>query len=185
VSAAPNSGVSRFACAGTAKPFCHRIAHHSRYGGQFPGDPIGNSYCVVVRDASLEMSCTPFSDVEQEAIVLNAVWGMIDGMVNYAIFDKGDAVENVTLLCPIAYRARWERVRHDLFRVASSPDGAKRNPGLHPRETRIKRRPIRAALAQVETRPLILFSRQDQKVSLLPLCPTKNEQSHDHHFIRC
>jgi hypothetical protein len=115
VSAAPNSGVSRFACAGTAKPFCHRIAHHSRYGGQFPGDPIGNSYCVVVRDASLEMSCTPFSDVEQEAIVLNAVWGMIDGMVNYAIFDKGDAVENVTLL----FKGVSDRVSRTLGKGAS------------------------------------------------------------------
>jgi len=61
------------------------------------------------------MSCTPFSHVEQEAIVLNAVWGMIDGMVNYAIFDKGDAVENVTLL----FKGVSDRVSRTLGKGAS------------------------------------------------------------------
>ncbi len=44
------------------------------------------------------MSRPPFTQIEQEAIILNAVWSMIDEMVNYAIFDKSDSVENVTLL---------------------------------------------------------------------------------------
>lgn len=39
-----------------------------------------------------------FTKVEQEAIILNAVWEMIDGMVNYAMFVKNDRVENANLM---------------------------------------------------------------------------------------
>lgn len=39
-----------------------------------------------------------FSPIEQEAIVLFAVWDMIGEMVNYALFVKGDGVEDVQLM---------------------------------------------------------------------------------------
>ena len=39
-----------------------------------------------------------FTKTEQEAIVLNAVWDMIDGMVNYEIFVKHESVENTNLM---------------------------------------------------------------------------------------
>lgn len=40
----------------------------------------------------------PFTPVEKEAIILNAVWEMIDGMVNYAMFVKYDEITNTNLL---------------------------------------------------------------------------------------
>jgi hypothetical protein len=39
-----------------------------------------------------------FTKVEQEAIILNAVWEMIDGMVNYGMFVKYDRIENTNLM---------------------------------------------------------------------------------------
>src|SRR5258708_6005149 len=39
-----------------------------------------------------------FTKIEQEAIILNAVWEMIDGMVNYEMFVKHDKVEDTNLL---------------------------------------------------------------------------------------
>lgn len=38
-----------------------------------------------------------YSKTEQEIIVLRAVWDMIDGMVNYAIFKKEHAIDNAQL----------------------------------------------------------------------------------------
>lgn len=39
-----------------------------------------------------------FSKIEQEAIVLKAVWEMIDGMVNYEMFVKNTRTENTNLM---------------------------------------------------------------------------------------
>src|SRR4051812_13076915 len=39
-----------------------------------------------------------FTKVEREAIILNAVWEMIDGMVNYAMFVKHEKVEDTNLM---------------------------------------------------------------------------------------
>src|SRR5260221_9744074 len=39
-----------------------------------------------------------FTKVEQESIILNAVWEMIDNMVNYGMFVKHDKVENTNLM---------------------------------------------------------------------------------------
>lgn len=38
-----------------------------------------------------------FNETEQEAIILNAIWGMINGMVNYEIFVKNDSTTDVVL----------------------------------------------------------------------------------------
>ncbi|HEX6957304.1 MAG TPA: hypothetical protein VF194_04895 [Ferrovibrio sp.] len=38
-----------------------------------------------------------YNKVEQEVILLNAVWKMIGGMVNYQLFVKGHGTEDVTL----------------------------------------------------------------------------------------
>jgi len=38
-----------------------------------------------------------FSKLEQEAVILNAVWDMIDGMVNYAMFDKAAKIHDTNL----------------------------------------------------------------------------------------
>src|SRR3546814_11343752 len=44
-----------------------------------------------------ERSDSTFNAIEQEAIVLLAVWGMIGEMVNYLLFVKGDTTEDVQL----------------------------------------------------------------------------------------
>lgn len=40
---------------------------------------------------------TPYTETEQEIIVLRAVWDMIDGMVNYEIFEKRHGTTNALL----------------------------------------------------------------------------------------
>lgn len=39
----------------------------------------------------------PYTKLEQEVVVLRAVWDMIDGMVNYEIFEKEHATDNAQL----------------------------------------------------------------------------------------
>jgi hypothetical protein len=51
-------------------------------------------------------SVTVFSKTEQEAIVLKAVWGMIDDMVNYGMFAKSEKTENTNLMFNTATHAR-------------------------------------------------------------------------------
>jgi hypothetical protein len=46
------------------------------------------------------MRAEQFSDLEQEAIVLFAVWDMLTGMVNYAFFEKFEERAGVTLMFP-------------------------------------------------------------------------------------
>ena len=41
---------------------------------------------------------TTFSETEQEAIILNAMWGMIDDMVNYEMFVKTERTTDVVLM---------------------------------------------------------------------------------------
>jgi hypothetical protein len=39
-----------------------------------------------------------FTEIEQESIVLNAVWQMIDDMVNYGMFVKHQKLDNTNLM---------------------------------------------------------------------------------------
>ncbi len=41
---------------------------------------------------------TTFNETEQEAIILNAMWGMIDDMVNYEMFVKAERTTDVVLM---------------------------------------------------------------------------------------
>lgn len=53
---------------------------------------------------------TSFTQTEQEAII-NAVWGMIDGMVNYEMFVKSELPRQhgcVTSPRPIAQAVYWD-----------------------------------------------------------------------------
>jgi hypothetical protein len=47
-----------------------------------------------------------FAPIEQEAIILNAAWEMVDDMVNYAMFVKSDEVENTNLMFKTSAHAR-------------------------------------------------------------------------------
>lgn len=44
------------------------------------------------------MTDQPYSPFEQEVVILNAVWDMIDGMVNYAMFVKGHGTVDTNLM---------------------------------------------------------------------------------------
>ncbi|MBI1207523.1 MAG: hypothetical protein GC191_09585 [Azospirillum sp.] len=46
------------------------------------------------------------NDIEREAIILNSVWEMIDGMVNWAIFVKNDRTELTNLMFQTSAHAR-------------------------------------------------------------------------------
>ena len=41
---------------------------------------------------------TMFNETEQEAIILNAMWAMIDDMVNYEMFVKTERTTDVVLM---------------------------------------------------------------------------------------
>ena len=49
---------------------------------------------------------TTFNPIEQEAIVLNAVWGMIDDMVNYEVFVKPERTVDTVLMFSTATHMR-------------------------------------------------------------------------------
>jgi hypothetical protein len=40
----------------------------------------------------------PFSKTEQESVILNAVWDMIDDMVNYDMFVKAEKIHDTNLM---------------------------------------------------------------------------------------
>ena len=66
--------------------------------GQFCS-ALGYRLCSVFNLVKLERRQMTFTALEQEAIVLNAVMGMVDDMVNHAIFClPGERRENVNLL---------------------------------------------------------------------------------------
>ena len=49
---------------------------------------------------------TVMTDIEREAIILNSAWGMIDGMVNWAMFVKNDRIEPTNLVFKTSYHQR-------------------------------------------------------------------------------
>lgn len=69
---------------------------------------------------------TMLTKVEQESIILNAVWDMVDGMVNYAIFTKHDRVENTNLMFQTSAHMRLFNIL--LVDFLSLPQRRGRNP---------------------------------------------------------
>lgn len=49
---------------------------------------------------------TKYNKTEQEAIILNAIWGMINDMVNYEVFVKNECTSNVEMKCSTSTHMR-------------------------------------------------------------------------------
>lgn len=68
------------------------------------------------------------SKIEQEAIILNAVWEMIDDMVNYAMFEKNHNVEDTTLFFESSAHMRLFNILLGDFLSLPQPRGSNALP---------------------------------------------------------
>ena len=74
-----------------------------------------------------------FNEVEQEAIILNAVWDMIDEMVNFAIFAKlSTKIHDTNLMPNSTYTSRLFHILLVDFLSPLSPDRSGSNKGSLP-----------------------------------------------------
>jgi hypothetical protein len=73
------------------------------------------------------------NDIEQETIILNSAWEMIDGMVNWAMFDKNDYIRPTNLLFSTRqHRRLFAILLGDFLSIISTFKGDSVPLGLNP-----------------------------------------------------
>ena len=67
------------------------------------------------------------NELEQECIILNSAWDMLNGMVNWAMFCKHDRTENVTMM----FETRQQPTLNVLMLFSSTPPAVASSPTMH------------------------------------------------------